>query len=190
MLLFWIPLIAETLVLVISVIVYAKKKEWLALLLLIADPFVIIAAYFAEYENFPWTKTIFPFAQVEYSANGYNEGDYYGGWEDEYPQGFGRLTYKHFVDEEFYSITDSEGVYKAKYYEGEFEYGWRVGQGTVVYDGGYKDVGTFYGKWEPGKMVFDGTRWKDDRYYVNLKIIARDAINADDVYETDQWLIE
>ncbi len=188
MLFFWIALIIEAVVLVVSVIVYSKEKKWFALFLLFADLAAISYTYFSEYENFSWTKTIYRFAQVEYSANGYNEGKYYGGWEDEYPQGFGRLTYKHFVDEQFYSIGDSEGSYRAQYYEGEFEHGWRVGQGIVVYDGGYKDVGVFYGKWEPGKTVFKGTRWKDDELYVNLEIIAQDAIHANNHYETDHWL--
>ena len=190
MLLFWITLIVEAVVLVISAIVYAKKKEWFSLFILIADLLVIFCTYFTEYENYPWTKKIFCFAQIEYSANGYNEGNYYGGWENEYPQGFGRLTYKHFVDEKFYAIIDSTGVHKALYYEGELEHGWRVGQGMVLYDGGYKDIGTFYGKWELGKTVFEGVRWKDDKYYVNLKIVAKDAISADDIYETDYWLTE
>ncbi|MCM1221540.1 MAG: hypothetical protein NC548_44385 [Lachnospiraceae bacterium] len=140
---------------------------------------------FSEYESFPWTNKILRFAQVEYSANGYNEGKYYGGWEDEYPQGFGRLTYKHFVNEKFYSIDDSAGKHRAQYYESEFEHGWRVGQGTVVYDASHKDIGTFYGKWEPGKTVFEGTRWKDDKYYAKLTIVATDAIHAEDIYETD-----
>lgn len=188
MLLYWMTLVVEVIVLVTAAIVYAKTKQWFALFLLIADPFIIATTYFTEYENLPWTKTIFPFAQVEYSASGYNEGKYYGGWEDEYPQGFGRLTYKHFVDEKFYSIVDSQGTYKAIYYEGEFDHGWRRGQGTVVYQGGYKDVGTFYGKWEPGKTVFEGTRWKDDTHYVRLKIVAKDGISGDDIYETDHWL--
>ena len=58
----------------------------------------------------------------------------------------------------------------------------------VVYDGGYKDIGVFYGKWEPGKTVFKGTRWKDDELYVKLEIVAKDTIYADDKYETDHWL--
>lgn len=190
MLLFWLALIVEVMALVVPAILHIKKKEWAALFVLTADLLAITVTYFSEYENFPWTKRIYFFAQVEYSANGYNEGNYYGGWEEEYPQGVGRLTYNHFVDEKFYSIIDSSGTHRAKYYEGEFEHGWRVGQGMVVYDGGYKDVGVFYGKWEPGKTVFEGVRWKDDTYYVNLKIVAKDAINADNIYETDHWLLE
>ena len=182
MLLYWVTLIVEVIVLVTAAIAYAYDKKWFPLFLLIADPFIIATTYFTEYEHLPWTKTIFSFAQVEYSASGYNEGKYYGGWEDEYPQGFGRLTYTHFVDEEFYSITNSEGTYRAIYYEGEFDHGWRKGQGTVVYEGGYKEEGTFYGKWEPGKTVFEGTRWKDDTYEGKLKIIVRDGINADVIF--------
>lgn len=103
-------------------------------------------------------------------------------------QGKGRLTYHHFVDEQFYSLFDSSGSYRAQYYDGEFDKGWRVGQGTVVYEGGYKDVGTFYGKWKAGKIVFEGQRWKDDKWYVNLTIEATGPITAVDHYETDHWI--
>lgn len=70
MLFFWITLIIEVVVFVISAVVYAKKKKWFALFLLLADLAAISYTYFSEYENFPWTKTIYRFAQVEYSANG------------------------------------------------------------------------------------------------------------------------
>jgi hypothetical protein len=66
----------------------------------------------------------------------------------------------------------------------------RVGYGTVVYESGYKDEGEFYGKWETGKIVFEGRRWKDEKYYANLKKVARDAISADDIYETEYRITE
>lgn len=190
MLLYWIILTIQIIILVVSIVVYVNKKQWFALFILIADICSITLTYFTQYEKFPWTKEIYYFAQVDYSATGYNEGRYYGGWEDEYPQGYGRLTYNHFVDDKFYAIIDVDGAHRAIYYEGEFDHGSRVGHGTVVYESGYKDEGEFYGKWEPGKIVFEGRRWKDEKYYANLKIIARDAISADDIYETEYWLTE
>lgn len=188
--LFWITIIIQIIVLVVSIIYYLFRGNRFALFVLIADLCTITYTYFTEYENFPWTKEIYSFAQVDYSATGYNEGRYYGGWEDEYPQGYGRLTYNHFIDDKFYSIIDMDGAHRAMYYEGEFDHGSRVGYGTVVYEDGYKDEGEFYGKWEPGKIVFEGRRWKDDIYYANLKIVARDAISADDIYETEYGLTE
>ena len=188
--LFLLMLIIEAAILVTSVVVYTRRRDWFALFVLIADICAIVGTYFSRYEDFPWTTEIYSFAQVKYSATEYNEGNYYGGWEDEYPQGKGRLTYRHFVDNRFYAITDEAGRHKALYYEGEFDKGWRVGQGVMVYDGDYKDVGTFYGKWEAGKLVFEGTRWKDDKYYLPLRIFARDSVSADDRYGTDHWLVK
>lgn len=186
----YIALIIQITILVVSYRKYSKEKNYFALFVLLGDLATIGVTYFSGYENFLWTKEIYFFAPVKYSANGYNEGDYYGGWEDEYPQGYGRITYNHFVDEQYYSINDSDGTHKAIYYEGNFEHGRRMGEGVVVYEDGYKDVGTFYGKWEADKLVFEGTRWKDDKYYAKLKIIAKDTVSGEDIYETDHWMIK
>lgn len=188
MYLFWTIFIIQTIVLIVSAVYYMSTKKWLALFFLIADLVTIPGNYFSKYANFPWTKEIFFFAPVDYAASGYNEGKYYGGWENEYPQGYGRLTYDHFVDGKYYALIGSDGDHKALYYEGGFDHGWRIGQGTVVYEDGYKDVGIFYGKWESGKTVFEGTRWKGDMHYVRIRVVARDAVSADDIYETDYWL--
>ncbi len=90
------------------------------------------------------------------------------------PQGRGRLTYTHFVDRKYYSIEDSDGIHKAIYYEGDFEYGIRMGQGSVVYEEGYYDEGEFFDDWEPEKVVFIGKRYKKNedgtKSYTNLTI--------------------
>ena len=93
---FWLLLTVKIIVLIISILVYADKNHWFALFVLIADICSITITNFSEYENFPWTKEIYSFAQVDYFATGYNKGRYYGEWEDEYPQGYGRLRYNHF----------------------------------------------------------------------------------------------
>lgn len=167
-----------------------RKQDWSSVLLLMCDLLSIVVVYFQNYDEYPWTKEIYEFATVDYSANGYNEGEYYGGWEDEYPQGFGRLTYRHFIDEKYYTIEDDEGViHQALYYEGEFDHGRRVGQGTVVYEGGFMDVGTFYGRWEPGKTVFVGTRWQNDNRYLDLEIVAINGVDAYENRDPEGWVV-
>ena len=47
MLFFWIALIIEAVVLVVSVIVYSKEKKWFALFLLFADLAAISYTYFS-----------------------------------------------------------------------------------------------------------------------------------------------
>ena len=148
---------------------------------------IAVCSYFSFYSELPWTHYIFSFAPVEYSASGYNEGEYYGGWEVEYPQGYGKLTYKHFVDKKYNAINDDQGVHKALYYEGEFIEGWRHGQGKTVYEDGYIDEGAYYGKWEAGRIVFEGKRYNGNGQYAMLTIEAIDAINGKDIYSTG-WI--
>lgn len=190
MALFWTGLIVEIIIFLVSTVYYKKRKQWFSLVILVADLLAIVTTYFQKYEEFPWTTYIYRFAQIDYSASGYNEGKYYGGWEDEYPQGKGRLTYNHFIDNKFYSINYEGTAYKAEYYDGEFDKGWRSGQGTVVYEGGFKDEGTFYGEWITGKTVFIGKRWlQNDQYncYAELELVATGSTTANDNYITG-WI--
>lgn len=181
--------IFQTIIFIWALVHSIRKKDMSSILLLVCDLLTIVVVYFQSYEEYPWTKKIYSWASIDYLANGYNEGEYYGGWEDEYPQGFGRLTYRHFTDEKFYSITYQGVTYRAEYYEGEFNHGWRMGQGTVVYEGGFRDEGIFYGKWEPGKLVFAGKRWLNDDCYVELEIEAVNGIDAIDHYKSEDWII-
>ena len=93
------------------------------------------------------------------------------------------MGYKNFSDGETYSVDIGEHKYRAIYYEGHFDKGYRVGKGTVIYEGGYKDEGIFYGIWSEGKKVFEGKRWLvNDTYngYVELEVWATGPITADD----------
>lgn len=180
--------IFQTIIFIWALFRSLRKKDLSSVLLLVCDLLSIVVVYFQNYDEYPWTKEIYKFATIDYSANGFNEGEYYGGWEDEYPQGFGRLTYRHFIDDTYYTITYQGETYRALYYEGEFDHGWRVGQGTVVYEGGFRDEGTFYGKWEPGKIVFRGKRWLNDDRYLELEIEAITGVKAYDHYDPEEWI--
>lgn len=188
MTLFWISLTIELLGIILFIVLLSKKKKFPAYITLVLDIFALALNYFSHYEEFPWTTYIFPFAQINYSANAYNEGKYYGGWEDEYPQGYGRLTYNHFVDEKYYWIEYDGQKYKALYYEGEFDHSWRFGHGIVVYEGGYRDEGEFFGKWEPGKIVFIGKRWHNNDKYVELEMVAINGIEAECNDGPEYWI--
>ncbi len=180
--------IIQTVIFIGALIYFLYKKDLSSVLLLVCDLLSIVVVYFQNYEEYPWTKEIYEFATVDYTATGYNEGEYYGGWEDEYPQGFGRLTYRHFIDDKYYSIKYQGEIYRALYYEGEFDHGWRVGQGTVVYEGGFRDEGIFYGKWETGKIVFVGRRWLNDDQYLELEMEAINGVDAKDHYDPQGWI--
>ena len=116
-----------------------------------------------------------------YHGSNYNEGWYEGEWSNDSPNGWGRLTYDDFEDGMYYSIGDSTTEYKALYYEGHFSNGWREGTGTVVYEGGWKDEGTFYGQWQAGKVVFEGKRWYGNGYWP-LTITANSSSYGIDTY--------
>ena len=121
-----------------------------------------------------------------YHASDYNEGWYEGEWSNGKPNGYGRLTYDDFDDGKYYSLSGADGrEYKALYYEGYFVDGYRNGKGVIVYEGGYKDEGTFYGQWTAGKTVFDGKRWLisgNTEGYWPLVIVAVSAAAANDNY--------
>lgn len=181
--------IFQTIIFIGALIHSIRKKDLSSILLLVCDLLTIVVVYFQSYEKYPWTKEIYSWATIDYLANGYNEGEYYGGWEDEYPQGYGRLTYRHFIDEEFYKITYQGETYRALYYEGEFDHGRRMGQGVVVYEGGFRDEGEFFGKWEAGKVVFIGRRWQNDDRYYDLEMVAINGFDAKSYPEFGDWII-
>lgn len=121
----------------------------------------------------------------------YVEGYYYGEILEGVLNGKGRLVYiKSDADDDDkqYTIEYNGGFYEAIYYDGYFKDGWRDGEGTVVYEGGFKDVGEFYGKWEAGKTVFDGIRYMNDEYKADLEIVAVSADSARDNYRTNSWI--
>ena len=89
-----------------------------------------------------------------YWKTNYINGWYEGEWNNNNPNGWGKLTYDE-SNKYRYTLGDN----KALYYEGEFLDGLRYGYGTVVYENGYKDEGTFYGWWQDGKIIFEGKRW-------------------------------
>ena len=195
--LFYFNLIISIILFFVSVIYYAVTKQKFSLVVTLFDIFIIAGTYFSKYEQFSWTHEIYKFSTVEIKVSDYVEGDYYGEWKigedgDGYPQGKGRLTYTHFIDRKFYSLKDSEGVHKAIYYEGEFDYGRRMGHGIVVYEGGYYDEGEFFGDWEPGKVVFVGKRYKENedgtKKYTNVTITAINGITGRDDYNPEYWL--
>ena len=117
----------------------------------------------------------------------YNCGNYTGDLLRGVPHGKGKLTYLE-DNEHFYAITINGQVYKALYYEGEFKDGWRFGEGIVYYEGGFYEVGTFYGKWEKGKVVFEGRRYDRLGRYVHVTCHALNEIKARDETETEEWI--
>lgn len=89
-----------------------------------------------------------------YWKTNYINGWYEVEWNNNHPNGWSNLTYDE-SNKYRYTIGDN----KAISYEGEFLDGLRYGYGTVVYENGYKDEGTFYGWWQDGKIIFKGKRW-------------------------------
>lgn len=117
--------------------------------------------------------------------NDYNEGWYEGEWSNGQPNGYGKLTYDDFSDGKYYALSFSTSECKALYYEGQFSDGYRYGEGTVGYENGYKDEGTFYGPWQSGKIVFQGKRWLiNDRYngYWPITITASSTSTSNTEY--------
>ena len=179
----WLLVLFESIIAVSLLVNYARLRDKFGVWGQIGSTAGILITIIGMYHTLPVTKYIFSFAPVEYHGSGYNEGYYYGWWRDGMPQGYGHLTYDNFGDGKTYSLTIGEHEYRGLYYEGEFDKGYRVGQGTVVYEGGYKDEGIFYGIWSEGKKVFEGKRWLiNDTYncYYELEVWATGPITADD----------
>ena len=177
----YIVFIITIILFLIEAYYYLYKKDKFNFLITIGSLIISGASYFQFYSELPWTHRIFAFAPVYYSASGYNEGEYYGEWEIEYPHGKGKITYKHFVDGKYNAIKDSQGEHKALYYEGYFNKGWREGQGKTVYEDGYIDEGIYYGKWESGKIVFEGQRYYSNGQCRQIRIEAQDSVNGRDI---------
>ena len=74
----------------------------------------------------------------------YIEGWYSGEMENGLPNGIGHLEYD--LEEDGYiGCLWVDGIrHRALSYQGEFVDGYRNGQGTLVYEGNIRDVGTFY----------------------------------------------
>lgn len=120
----------------------------------------------------------------KYYSNGYNEGYYTGEWDSVSgrPNGKGTLEYKDVNgDNLFYTISFGSHVYRAKSYEGYFQNGFRYGQGTVKYEGGYRAEGTYYGAWQTGKTVFEGILYFPDGDFQACRMVCKSD-------ETVDWL--
>lgn len=179
----WILTVIQAVIAIVLLRVFLKAKDKHGTLGQIGSILGIIVTIIGMYHTLPVTKLIFPFAPVEYHGSGYNEGFYYGLWNDGMPQGWGHLEYYNFSDGKTYSLNVDNHEYRAIYYEGMFDKGYRVGQGIVLYEGGYKDEGTFYGIWSEGKKVFEGKRWLiNDTYncYYELETWATGPVTAND----------
>ncbi len=111
------------------------------------------------------------------SLTHYNRGYYTGYMLNDKPHGQGILVYPS-ENEYHYSITIGDKVYNALRYEGGFEDGWRKGKGTVYYEGGYREEGTYEGQWAPGNIVFRGKIWDGDKRYIDVIIYSQNGIES------------
>lgn len=124
-----------------------------------------------------------------YKYGNYNEGWYEGEWSNGKPNGKGKLTYDGFDDGKYYSLPVGNVKYKALYYEGNFHDGWRYGTGTVVYEDGWKQEGTFYGLWTAGQKCFEGRVWHKDgvRYMEGYQTVKSNGEEAEWTWKTATW---
>ena len=124
-----------------------------------------------------------------YYGSSYNEGCYTGEMRDGKPNGNGKLEYIDYNgDEKFYTFGMGDKEYRALYYEGGFSDGYRYGEGTVVFEDGWKMEGTFYGAWEAGKKVFEGRVWhKDGVHYLDGYMTATGSATADWTWYIPEW---
>lgn len=98
-----------------------------------------------------------------YCGSGYSEGIYTGEYSGGKPNGYGKLEYTdRNGDGLFYTLTFGTQCYRATSYEGYFKDGFRFGEGTVEYEGGYRATGSYYGAWQAEKTVFEGTLYYPD----------------------------
>lgn len=119
------------------------------------------------------------FVKCYYHASDYNEGYYEGEWLNGKPHGWGKLVYDDFDDGKFYSLMLNGTSIKALFYEGNFVDGFRSGYGTVTYERGYKDEGTFNGIWKADKITFEGKRWlKNDEFEGYWPVTERATSNV------------
>lgn len=108
----------------------------------------------------------------------YIEGWYSGEMENGLPNGIGHLEYD--LEEDGYvGCIWLDGIrYKTLSYEGAFVDGYRNGQGTLVYEGGIKDEGIFYGAWQQGKTIFTGKRYYPGGNVAYIEMIADNQEHA------------
>ena len=119
------------------------------------------------------------YVSCEYWGSDYNEGWYEGQWKNGRPNGFGKLIYTDFADGKYYSLNYSDGSQAiASFYEGCFVDGARVGSGKVVYDNGWWEEGTYYGTYQPGKVVFEGKLWKENKGYWPTTLTATSSTSG------------
>lgn len=129
---------------------------------------------------------------VYYKKSQYIEGLYYGGWSGSrsngHPEGFGTLTYSGFDDGAFFNIQIDGKTHKAIYYQGYFSNGFRMGQGTVLYEDGWKEEGTYFGAWASGKVVFRGRFWhKNGIHYLDGYLTATSGIGGTWTWDSSSW---
>lgn len=114
-----------------------------------------------------------------YYGSGYNEGIYSGEFSNGKPNGFGKLEYTdRNGDGLFYTLTFGTQCYRAKSYEGYFKDGFRSGEGTVEYEGGYSATGNYYGAWQAGKTVFEGTLYYPDGTSWDCRMVCDSNLTA------------
>ncbi len=108
----------------------------------------------------------------------YIEGWYSGEMENGMPNGIGHLEYD--LEEDGYvGCIWLDGIrYRTLSYEGEFVDGYRNGEGTLVYEGGIKDEGTFYGTWQQGKTIFSGKRYFPSGNVAYIEMVADNEEHA------------
>ena len=99
----WLLIIIEAIIAIGLLWVFFKERDKHGIWGQVGSLLGIIVTVISMYHTLPVTKYIFSFAPVEYHGSGYNEGFYYGFWNDGMPQGWGHLEYNNFSDGETYS---------------------------------------------------------------------------------------
>lgn len=187
----WICFVIVAIITIKDILLHLLKIKKRSRSFWIKELATLLLTFLSLYVTSNFSIYIPKFFLREYHDGPYNEGYYYGWWKNEKPQGNGVLKYDFFDDEKYYEITVDGQKYKALYYKGEFDKGYRVGKGTVYYEGGYRDEGTFYGAWEEGKKIFEGKRWlTNDTYngYIELKMYGKSNKVADEKTQ-GEWVV-
>ena len=136
--------------------------------------------YYIRYKNYGSVPAT---VSQRYQGSDYNEGWYEGEWSNGKPNGNGKLTYDDFGDGKYYTLDIDGTSYKALSYEGGFKDGSRNGQGVVIYEGGYREEGTYYGQWSANKTVFEGRLYKttaDSEGYWPMTTVATSSVAGTD----------